>query len=144
MQKIIFDTNVLVSSIIQKSYPYLIVRELFFEDKLSLCLSASLMQEYWDVLFREKFSKYSAFYFEALDLLEEISDKAIFFSPKTNIDLLGDKDDNMLLELASESNADFLITGNSNDFTISKYRETLIVNPKNYWENYKPTSVKLI
>jgi len=51
--------------------------------------------------------------------------------------LLGDKDDNMLLELAHESRANFLITGNTNDFTISKYKETLIVSPKDYWENYR-------
>ncbi|MDR2581393.1 MAG: putative toxin-antitoxin system toxin component, PIN family [Fibromonadaceae bacterium] len=138
MQKIILDTNVLVSSIIQKSYPYLIVRELFFGDKFSLCLSAPLMQEYWDVLFREKFKKYPNFYLKASDLLEEIGDKAIVFPPKIHVALLSDKDDDMFLELADESEADFLITGDTNDFTISRYKETLIVNPKNYWENYRP------
>ena len=138
MQKVIIDTNVLVSSIIQKSYPFLIVRKLFFEDKFSLCLSAPLMQEYWDVLFREKFGKYLDFYLESSDLLGEIGNRAINFSATIRIDLLGDKDDNMLLELAHESRADFLITGNTNDFTISKYEETLIVSPKDYWENYRP------
>jgi putative PIN family toxin of toxin-antitoxin system len=138
MQKIIFDTNVLVSSIIQKNYPYLIVRELFFENKFSLCLSAQLMQEYWDVLFREKFRRYPDFYLEALNLLEEIENKSIAFPPKSHVDLLDDKDDNIFLELAGESEADFLITGNTNDFTISEYKKTLIVTPKQYWENHKP------
>jgi predicted nucleic acid-binding protein len=44
----------------------------------------------------------------------------------------------MLLELADESNADFLITGDANDFVIPKYKETLIVSPVDYWENYRP------
>jgi putative PIN family toxin of toxin-antitoxin system len=138
MQKVILDTNVLISSIIQKNYPFLIVRELFFESKFFLCLSDSVMQEYWDVLFRKKFNKYPDFYSVALDLLKEIGNRAIIFSPTISINLLDDKDDNKFLELADESNADFLITGNANDFTISKYKETLIVNPKNYWENYRP------
>nr|AGS53598.1 hypothetical protein [uncultured bacterium contig00070] len=58
--------------------------------------------------------------------------------PTSNIDLLSDKDDNMFLELAEESEADFLITGNINDFTISEYKKTLIVTPKQYWENHRP------
>jgi hypothetical protein len=36
--------------------------------------------------------------------------------------------------------ANFLITGNVNDFVISKYKETLIVSPVDYWENFKPNS----
>jgi len=138
MQKVILDTNVLVSSIIQKSYPFLIVRELFFEDKFFLCLSGSVMQEYWEVLFREKFKKYPDFQLEALNLLKEIGNKATIFSPTININLLNHKNDNKFLELADESNADFLITGNTTHFTISKYKKTIIINPKNYWENYRP------
>jgi len=90
MQKVIIDTNVLVSSLIQKSYPHYIVRGLFLSDKFKLCISESLLWEY------------------------------------------------MLLELADESNANFLITGNVNDFVISKYKETLIVSPVDYWDNFKP------
>ena len=44
----------------------------------------------------------------------------------------------MILELAEESKADFIITGNTNDFTISEYKTTKIVTPKEYWENHKP------
>ena len=38
MQKVIIDTNVIVSSLIQNSYPYLIIYELFVEEKLHLCV----------------------------------------------------------------------------------------------------------
>jgi predicted nucleic acid-binding protein len=43
----------------------------------------------------------------------------------------------MLLELADICSADFLITGNTNDFTFSQYKETKIVLPKEYWDNYQ-------
>lgn len=39
MQKIVIDTNVMVSSLIQKSYPYTIVNELFIDNKIKLCVS---------------------------------------------------------------------------------------------------------
>ena len=40
----------------------------------------------------------------------------------------------MILELAYESKADFIITGNTNDFTISEYLHTKIVTPREFWE----------
>jgi predicted nucleic acid-binding protein len=40
MQKIIIDTSVIVSSLIQKGYPYHIIFDLFIEDKICLCVSS--------------------------------------------------------------------------------------------------------
>jgi predicted nucleic acid-binding protein len=77
MQKIIIDTNVIVSSLIQRGYPYHIIFDLFI-------------------------------------------------------------DDNKILELADECGADFVITGNSKDFTFPLYKQTKIVTPRDYWETYKP------
>jgi len=45
MQKIIIDTNVIVFSLIQRSYPFRIVYELLFEDKIGLCVSPALLAE---------------------------------------------------------------------------------------------------
>ena len=50
MQRIVIDTNVIISSLIQKSYPYTIVNELFIDDKIEMCVSEELMAEYYDVL----------------------------------------------------------------------------------------------
>ncbi len=54
-----------------------------------------------------------------------------------NTNLISDVDDNMILELADESFADYIITGNSNDFTFANYKETKIVTPKVFWENFQ-------
>ena len=138
MQKIVIDTNVLVSGLIQQGYPYLIVNNLFIEQKISLCVSYELLAEYYEVLKRKKFSRYPDFLSKAESLLAQIETKSITYTPKFNLDIISDKDDNKLLELASESNANFLITGNTNDFTMKKYRRTSIVSPKDYWNSYKP------
>ena len=96
MQNIIIDTNVLVSALIQKNYPYHIMHDLFIEHKSTR------------------------------------------YSPRITLDLISDRDDNKILELADECSADFVITGNTTDFIFPRYKQTMIVTPKEYWENYKP------
>ncbi len=138
MQKIVIDTNVVVSSLIQRNYPYLIINDFFLEDKFQLCVSDELLTEYYEVLARPKFSKFQDFFIKAESLLADIEAKSIKFIPTIKLDLISDKDDNMILELADECNADFIITGNTTDFTFPSYKETKIVTPKEYWEIYKP------
>lgn len=72
MQKIVIDTNVIVSALIQRNYPYLIVNDLFIEDKFKLCVSDELLTEYYEVLTREKFAKFQDFFIKAESLLAYI------------------------------------------------------------------------
>jgi putative PIN family toxin of toxin-antitoxin system len=138
MQKIVLDTNVIVSSLIQRSYPYKIIYELFVDDKFLLCVSEELTREYYEVLSRPKFSKFPDFFGKAENLLAHIETKSQKFVPTIKHDLFSDKNDNMILELADECKADFIITGNTNDFTFSEYKQTKIISPKEYWENHAP------
>jgi uncharacterized protein len=138
MQRIVIDTNVIISSLIQKSYPYTIVNELFIDDKIEMCVSEELITEYYAVLRREKFARFQDFFKRAESLLVEIETKATLFKPKIRLQLISDVDDNMILELADECIADFVITGNTTDFVFPTYKETKIVTPREYWENHKP------
>ncbi len=138
MQRIVIDTNVIISSLIQKSYPYTIVNELFIDDKIEMCVSEELMAEYYEVLRRDKFARFHDFFSRAEALLIEIETKATMFKPKISLQLISDTDDNMVLELADECIADFVITGNTTDFIFPTYKETKIVTPREYWENHKP------
>jgi putative PIN family toxin of toxin-antitoxin system len=138
MQKVIIDTNVIVSSLIQRSYPYRIIFDLFLEDKICLCISQSLITEYYEVLERPKFEQFKEFSIKAKTVLANIEIKSLFYHPKTTVDMLMDKDDNKILELADECNADFIVTGNINDFSFPFYKQTSILTPRDYWENYKP------
>jgi uncharacterized protein len=136
MQKVVLDTNVLVSAFIQRSYPYFIIYELVFGKKIQLCISPELVSEYHEVLNRSKFSRYPDFLNKAETLLTIIETSALEFHPKVKLNIISDKNDNKLLELVSESKADFLVTGNTNDFTMKKFKKTKIVTPKEYWEEH--------
>ena len=126
------------SSIIQLGYSNLIIKELFIGQKIQLCVSDELMTEYYEVLLRPKFSKFQDFFVRAEILLAEIESKSTKFIPTIKLQLISDLDDNMILELADECSADFLITGNTTDFTVPNYKQTKIVTPKEYWENHRP------
>jgi len=96
------------------------------------------MPEYYEVLARPKFVKFQDFFLRAEIILAETQTKAMKYFPTTKLQLISDADDNMILELADKCNADFIITGNTTDFIFSFYKQTKIVTPKDYWENYRP------
>jgi uncharacterized protein len=136
MQRLVIDTNVFVSALIQRGYPYLITRELFSNNDIQLCVSDEILEEYYDVLNREKFQKFLGFIGKAQLLLANIKRKAIKHYPDVKINLIKDLDDNKFLELSETCKANFLITGNTNDFTFKEYKTTKIVTPKEFWEIY--------
>jgi len=137
MQKIVIDTNVIVSALIQRSYPFRIINDLFLENKFQLCVSDELMAEYYEVLSRQKFAKFYDFFARAEALLVDIEMKSKKYVPKIKLDLISDADDNMILELADECLADFVITGNTTNFTFPSYKLTRIITPKEYWESFQ-------
>ena len=136
MQRVVIDTNVIISSIIQRSFPYKIMTELFAEGKITMCVSEELMKEYYDVLRRPKFVKYYDFTARAEILLADIELKATMFIPKISLDFLPDKDDNKILELADVCVADYIVTGNTNDFTFPTYKNTQILTPRDFWLSF--------
>ena len=136
MRKLVTDTNVFISSLIQRSYPYLITTELFSNKNSQLFISNDIFEEYAEVLFREKFTRFPDFTAKAQTLLTKIKNKATSCEPTSKVTLINDLSDNKFLELCETCNADFLITGNTNDFRINNYKGTKIMAPKEYWEKY--------
>lgn len=132
--RIILDTNVLVSALIQRSYPYFLVDNVLVNRSIQLCISDKLFAEYLDVLNREKFSRFPDFHARAQTLLADIESRSSKFEPTKAVDIISDEADNRLLELAETCSADYLVTGNTNDFTMTDYKETKIVSPKNFFE----------
>jgi putative PIN family toxin of toxin-antitoxin system len=58
MQKIILDTNVIVSALISNSFPTKILYELVLKQRVETVLSLAVYQEYAEVLNSEKFSNF--------------------------------------------------------------------------------------
>lgn len=132
--KIILDTNIIVSALIQRSYPFFVVDKIFVDRSLKLQISEALFKEYVEVLNRDKFKRYTDFFLRAKVLLSDIYDLAEMVQTTTILNIIKDSHDNRLLELAEASNADFIVTGNTNDFKMKKYKITQIVSAKEMFE----------
>ncbi len=81
MQKIILDTNVLVSSLIQKNYPYLLVRHCI-EGHATICVSLPIVKEYIEVLAGPKFTRFPDFKANADFLMIRLIEMAKMYEPK--------------------------------------------------------------
>jgi len=138
MQKLILDTNVIVSALISSSIPSKILYELVLTEKVEICLSEEVLSEYVEVLNREKFSKFANFKTKAEVVLNRLREIATFYQTNRKIEVLTDTSDNKFLELAAVSSADYLTTGNTLNFTITEFEYTRILTPREYWDNYAP------
>jgi len=138
MQKLILDTNVIVSALISSSIPTRILYELVLTKKVETCLSEEVFAEYVEVLNRDKFAKFAAFKTKAEVVLSKLREISTFYQTDRKVEILTDTSDNKFLELAAASSADFLITGNTLDFTITEFEYTRILTPRAYRDNYAP------
>lgn len=89
------------------------------------------------MLGRPKFSKFADFKTNADFLIARLSEISETYEPKDKLKIIRDEPDNRFLELAKISKADFIITGNTNDFTMKIFNKTRIVSPREYWEEFK-------
>lgn len=129
MLHVVLDTNVLVSALIKaNSLPSLIL-SLVLNNQIEICLSDDVLNEYQGVLARKKFQSLDQKLVKAL--LQKLEQNCIKVSPKQKVVLLKDQDDNKFLECAEESEADFIITGNSRHFP-KKHKSTQILSPKEF------------
>ncbi len=138
MQKVILDTNVIVSALISNAAPTYILYELALPQKFETCLSEAIFEEYIAVLARDKFSRFVNFKTKADIVLTKLREIATFYETDRVITILSDASDNKFLELAAVSAADYLITGNTSDFTSTEFEYTKILTPRDYWDSYQP------
>ncbi|MBI1766940.1 MAG: putative toxin-antitoxin system toxin component, PIN family [Bacteroidetes bacterium] len=136
MHVVVVDTNIIISTLLGKSYPYLITRELILKKRILCIVSDEVTNEYHKVISYEKFRSIPKFKEESIELIDDIQSVAVNVRARKNFSVLKDKDDNKFLDLAYASNADFLITGNTKHFPFGKFENTEIISPQKYWTTY--------
>lgn len=133
MHKIVFDTNVLISSLIGKGKPKHIL-ELVFSGDIVLCLRSTVYREYVEVINRPKFTRYPDFTEASNRALRSLRVLAEIVEPLQQLSVCSDEDDNKFLELAVEAKAHYLITGNTRHFPNRAFRSIRILSPSTYLE----------
>ena len=131
MIKIILDTNIIVSAIMGSSNCRLIVNFIVKQNAV-LCLSDEVIREYENVVNYPRLKKISNFSNEAVVVLLKLSEFSLHYTVTQKFNYIKDFPDNRFLELAALSGAQYLITGNTKDFTFQSFFETRIISPADF------------
>ena len=127
--RIVLDTNVLVSGILSPHGPPAAVLRALLTERVKLCFDERILSEYRDVLTREKFS-FDRELVEELIAFLEAAGSATLAAPLSLS--LPDAGDQMFIEVAVASRADFLVTGNLKHFPDRAREGVAVVSPREF------------
>lgn len=132
--RIIIDTNLQISFIISKNYRPLDF--LLYSGNARFLFSTALINEIDQTIKKPKLKKY--FHSNAMN------EMLLVFEPYVNlvtvnsvVDICRDSNDNFLLELAKDSKADYLLTGDKDLLELKKFGKTRIITIKDFLSEMK-------
>jgi len=123
-KKIILDTNLWISFLITNNFHRL--DTLIENNNVTLIFSNELIEEFIDVVSRPKFKKYFSKK-DIVKILEYFDQFGELIKVKSNLQICRDKKDNFLLNLSVDSNANYLITGDSDLLILKNIKKTKII-----------------
>lgn len=128
--RVVIDTNVFVSAFIWGGNPEKIIKA-WLKGKFVLLISPILLAEILLVL--ERLGMDVREIQQTRDILERHGLKV---SPSKKITLCRDPKDDAVLDLCAVGKADYLITGDKDLLQIKKFKETEILQPKEFLNLY--------
>lgn len=126
MIRVVLDTNVIVSALLQPVGPPAQVFVLAIGGALQLCVSAAIYAEYEEVISRPRFQRTDEI---IAGTLRAIREKGFWVRPATRLRVCPDPEDDIFLECAQAAHAEYLVTGNLKHFPAS-CESTRVVTPR--------------
>jgi len=119
----VFDTNVLVSSLMTKrdDVATVVLLDYVLDGQIVLLYSNEIIAEYDDVLHREKFN----FSDERINAVLEMVKMGLCLEPTPSGEMFPDTDDAVFYEVALSREGSFLVTGNQRHFP----KSPIVVTP---------------
>ncbi len=130
MIRVVLDTNIIVSALLQPLGPPAQVFLLALSGSIRLCVTGEVYAEYEEVIRRPRFRGDESVIVAALDSIRE---KGFWVRPTETIRACADPDDDIFLECAQAARAAYLVTGNTKHFPTT-WRETRIVAARQFLE----------
>lgn len=129
MLKIIADTNVLVSAFITFGNEYEVLKLAKLE-QIKIILSLELLEEFNNVIAREKFG----FSKEQIgNFTKQILDITEIISSSSKIDVIKeDIEDNKILGAAVDGKVDYIVSGDEHLLKLREFRSIKIINAKEF------------
>ena len=127
--RIVLDTNVLVSGLLSPHGPPASILSLVVNSNIQLLYDNRLLQEYIEVLHRDKFS----FSTESIDaLISYILAEGAYVSAEPVGVAFSDDDDRMFYEVMITGEANYLVTGNRTHFP----KDLRVKSPREFLGEY--------
>jgi len=124
--EVVFDVNILVSSLISKGKP----RELWLKavsGEFQLVLSRRIVEEFVEVISRPKFQRYLGER-DVLDFLEALSTRARIVRTRSRLRIIReDPEDNNILAAAYDGRADYIVSGDRHLLGLREFEGIKIV-----------------
>jgi putative PIN family toxin of toxin-antitoxin system len=137
MMKIVLDTNVLINGFKD---------EHSFEKKIINAVVAGEIEAYAN---KQTLQENRLISSQLIDNEEYKVDLNNFFDQlhwvinRRQIRIVSDPEDNKILESAVEARADFLVTSDNDLLSLNEYQRVKIVNPSQFWAEYKDEGMDL-
>ena len=127
MTKVVFDTNVLVSHLINENGTPARVVSLFYDGDIEVFYSNDIYEEYEEVLNREhfRFDK-----IKVIKILNDLIEYGKLINPVASSFSMPDGDDRIFYDVAKQSES-FLVTGNLKHYP----QEDFILSPAEFLKN---------
>ena len=126
MIRVVIDTNILVSALLQPESLPAAVFMLALSGQVQLCVSDAVFAEYEDVIRRPRLKR-PPDVIEAT--LQSIRKFGHWVKPTVRIEEYSDADDNVFLECAQAAEADYLVTGNQRHFP-ERWKKTKVIGAR--------------
>ncbi|MHB8443274.1 MAG: putative toxin-antitoxin system toxin component, PIN family [Patescibacteria group bacterium] len=127
MNRVIVDSNIFLSGWLFGGNPEKVLRYWSMK-KFVLCISPELQAE----LINKLQNKFHIDNDTVKSLIVDLENNSKKIIPKVKILLSRDPLDNFILELAEESHANFIITGDKDLLILKHYKKTKIVSPTEF------------
>ncbi len=131
MIRVVLDTNVLVSALLQpQGMPARALLIVLSGTAAQLCVSGDIYAEYDEVVRRPKFNRSEVVIEQALRAIRQ---NGFWVKPSVKVRVCSDPDDDIFLECAQAARAHYVVTGNLKHFP-AKWGEVQIVNAGQFVE----------
>ena len=130
MIRVVIDTNIIVSALLQPLGPPAQVFLLAVSGSIQLCITGEVYADYEEVIRRPRFRHDESVIRAALDSIRE---KGLWLRPTETVRACADPDDDIFLECAQAARAAYLVAGNTKHFPAT-WRDTRIVAARQFLE----------
>lgn len=126
MIRAVLDTNVVVSALLNPARPMASILDLAAHRRFRCYVSKEILDEYGEVLGRAHLGLDER---KVARAMERLKRSAVLVTPRRQLHVCTDADDDKILDCALEARADYVVTGNVRHFP-ARFQDIRVVLPR--------------